>query len=112
MGVASNSLETLKASHRIAGGRARVLRGAPGLRYSPMACTLKGCDTNRGNISIGEDPSRVNHREILLHPYRVRTSICGYRPGAPRKKRALPPATLFDPAQRGLKQNRYARQRN
>src|SRR2546422_7644022 len=42
-------------SHRIAGGRARLLRAAPGVRYSPMACTLKGCDTNRGNISFVEN---------------------------------------------------------
>ncbi len=35
------------------------------------------------------------------HPVRVH-AVGGYQPpGAPRKKRALPPAILFDPAQRG-----------
>ncbi len=33
----------------------------------------------------------------------------GSRPGAPRKKRALPPATLFDPAQREFPAHRTAR---
>jgi hypothetical protein len=46
---------------------------------------------------FGGRPARVNHREILLHPYRVRRSILGKSTGGvARLRRALPPPILFD----------------
>src|SRR2546425_791809 len=89
--------ETLKASQSIAGGRAGSLRGAPGLRHPSRVCTLKGgCDTNRGSIFLGEDRLGSIIGKSCCTPTGCGGRYWGSRPGASRKKRALPPAVLFD----------------
>ena len=108
----NDSYWTAKRSHRVAGGRARFLRAAPGRHPTTNVRTLKGCNRNvrephpRCYLTVR---TLVRYQllsnssfllksicvTLLLHPFRVHG--VGFRkPGAARKKRALPPATLCD----------------
>jgi hypothetical protein len=66
--------------------------GAPGLRHPSRGCTLKGCDTKRGSIFLGEGRLGSITGKICCTPACCLLWIGSCQPGAAaRLRRALPP---------------------